>query len=261
VPESVSIRPESFSGDCGVMSCFAAVAQKSRIPFASVRRPPEDWLSDALDLHLGLSPCIIDFRPDQRARRNWRHRPLLRDRLFGSAAVTTPFLIGAIVVANLPRLYRWVGVAQATVMGALFLALGTLGWALAQQHWHLFLAAFASGAGWVAMGAAAVNALIAPWFTQRRPAALSMAYNGASLGGVIFSPLWIMLIATIGFKFAALADGGVMVLVIATLSVWVFSKTPEGLRQVADGGLAPPETGKTTPILPARGRSGEIASS
>ncbi|WP_341987778.1 MFS transporter [Azorhizobium sp. AG788] len=170
-----------------------------------------------------------------------------------SAAVTTHFLVGAIVVANLPKLYRWVGVAQATVMGALLLALGTLGWALAQQHWQLFLAAFASGAGWVAMGAAAVNALIAPWFTQRRPAALSMAYNGASLGGVIFSPLWIMLIATIGFKFAALSVGGVMVLVVVILSVWVFSKTPEGLRQVADGGLAPPLTGRTAPILPARG--------
>ncbi|WP_035715875.1 MFS transporter [Azorhizobium doebereinerae] len=170
-----------------------------------------------------------------------------------SAAVTTHFLVGAVVVANLPRLYRWVGVAQVTVMGALLLALGTLGWALAQQHWHLFLAAFASGAGWVAMGAAAVNALIAPWFTQGRPAALSMAYNGASLGGVIFSPLWIMLIATIGFEFAALAVGGVMVLVIAMLSSWVFSKTPGGLGQLADGGGAPPVTGSPMPILPERG--------
>ncbi|SHE75062.1 Cyanate permease [Kaistia soli DSM 19436] len=170
-----------------------------------------------------------------------------------SAAVTAHFLIGAIVVANLPGLYRWVGVAQATVMGALLLALGTLGWALAQQPWQLFLAAFASGAGWVAMGAAAVNALIAPWFVQRRPAALSMAYNGASLGGVIFSPLWITLIATIGFQFATLAIGGVMVLVVAILSVFVFSKTPEGLGQVADGGAAYPMTGRATPILPARG--------
>lgn len=169
-----------------------------------------------------------------------------------SAAVTTHFLVGAVVVANLPRLHRCMGVAQATVLGALLLSLGTLGWALAQQHWQLFLAAFASGAGWVAMGAAAVNALIAPWFIQRRPAALSMAYNGASLGGIIFSPLWIVLISIIGFEVATLLVGGVMVLVIALLSVWVFSKTPEDLGQVADGKVASASTERTTQTLPAR---------
>lgn len=157
-----------------------------------------------------------------------------------SAAVTVHFLVGAIVVANLPRFYRRFGVAQVTTAGAVFLALGVLGWALAQQQWQLFLAALVSGTGWVAMGAAAVNALVAPWFDRRRPAALGMAYNGASLGGVIFSPLWILLITQIGFGFAALAVGGVMVAMIALLSVYVFSKTPERLGQTADGGIASP---------------------
>ena len=41
------------------------------------------------------------------------------------------------------------------------------------------------------MGAAAINAIVSPWFVRTRPAALSMAYNGASIGGVIFSPLWV----------------------------------------------------------------------
>ncbi|MDB5661165.1 MAG: major facilitator protein [Cypionkella sp.] len=99
-----------------------------------------------------------------------------------SAAVTVHFLLGAGVVANLPRLYRCFGVTRITVAGASLLALGIAGWALAKQPWQLFGAAMASGAGWVAMGAAAVNALIAPWFSLHRPAALSMAYNGASLG-------------------------------------------------------------------------------
>lgn len=103
------------------------------------------------------------------------------------------------------------------------------------EPWQLFAAALASGAGWVAMGAAAVNALIAPWFILRRPAALGMAYTGASLGGVIFSPRWIALIAGIGFLPAALAVGGVMVAVVATLSVLVFRHTPESMGQRPDG--------------------------
>ncbi|MBT0779166.1 MFS transporter [Paracoccus sp. pheM1] len=152
-----------------------------------------------------------------------------------SAAVTMHFLIGAVVVANLPRLYRRFGVPVVTVLGAVLLALGIAGWALAVEPWQLLAAALASGAGWVAMGAAAVNALIAPWFILRRPAALGMAYNGASLGGVIFSPRWIALIAGIGFLPAALAVGGVMVAVVATLSVLVFRHTPESMGQRPDG--------------------------
>ncbi|MDQ1847597.1 hypothetical protein Q9299_04790 [Gemmobacter fulvus] len=45
-----------------------------------------------------------------------------------SMAVTVHFLVGAVVVANLPRLYRHLGVAQVTVLGAALLALGVLGW-------------------------------------------------------------------------------------------------------------------------------------
>ncbi|AMY70285.1 MFS transporter [Frigidibacter mobilis] len=156
-----------------------------------------------------------------------------------SAAVTVHFLVGAVVVANLPRLYRRLGVPQVTVLGAGLLALGVTGWALAAVPWQLFGAALASGAGWVGMGAAAVNALIAPWFSLRRPAALGMAYNGASLGGVIFSPLWITLIAGIGFAAAALAVGGVMVVAVALLAVLVFSRTPEAMGQHPDGAAAP----------------------
>lgn len=67
-----------------------------------------------------------------------------------SAAVTVHFLFGAGVVANLPRLYRRFGAPVVTVAGAALLAAGILGWALAAQPWQLFLAALASGAGWVA---------------------------------------------------------------------------------------------------------------
>lgn len=85
-----------------------------------------------------------------------------------------------------------------TVTGAVLLAVGVVGWSVADQPWHLFAAALLSEIGWVAMGAAAVNAITAPWFVRTRPEAVSMAYNGARVGGVIFSPLWVMLIALSG---------------------------------------------------------------
>ena len=152
-----------------------------------------------------------------------------------SAAVTVHFLVGAIVVANMPRLYRMFGVPAVTSIGAGLLAIGVAGWAVAIEPWHLFAAALLSGVGWVALGAAAINAIIAPWFVRARPAALATAYNGASIGGVVFSPLWVALIAALGFQWAAVAVGVTMVLVVWALAVLVFSKTPAGFGQSADG--------------------------
>ncbi len=154
---------------------------------------------------------------------------------FVSGAVTFHFLVGAAVVANLPKLYGRFGLPVITTAGALSLALGVLGWALAAQPWQLIAAAVFSGAGWVAMGAAALNAIVAPWFQRRRPAALSTAYNGSSLGGVLLSPLWAFLIAVLGFAPAALLVGTVMVALVWTLSASVFSKTPADLGQAPDG--------------------------
>ena len=152
-----------------------------------------------------------------------------------SGAVTLHFLAGTVVVANLPRLYRRIGIARTTTGGAALLALGVMGWAVARAPWQLYAAAVFSGMGWVTLGAAAVNALIAPWFVRRRPAALGVAYNGASVGGVVFSPLWVFVIAYAGFAQAALWVGLAMVAVIAVLSRKVFAATPQQLGQAPDG--------------------------
>ncbi|WP_196776317.1 hypothetical protein [Rhizobium etli] len=48
-----------------------------------------------------------------------------------STAVTLHFLVGAAVVANLPRLYRLMGIPVVTVTGAVLLAVGVVGWSIA----------------------------------------------------------------------------------------------------------------------------------
>ncbi len=172
-----------------------------------------------------------------------------------STAVTVHFLVGAIVVANLPALYRRFGLPAVTKGGAVVLALGVLGWALARAPWELLLATVLSGAGWVAMGAAAVNAIIAPWFVHKRPAALATAYNGASIGGVVFSPLWVAAIAAFGFPVAAAVIGGVMVVAIWLLADLVFSRTPQSTGQVPDGepaGAPSAAVAATAQALPGR---------
>jgi len=159
-----------------------------------------------------------------------------------SSTATIHFLVGAVVVANLPALYLRFGVPAMTRAGAAALGCGVLGWAIAKEPWQLFAAALLSGAGWAAMGAAAVNAIVTPWFVRTRPSALATAYNGASIGGVVFSPLWVTLIRWIDFAPAAAAIGSVMVAAVWILSYRVFSTMPAELGQSPDGdgsGVAP----------------------
>jgi len=152
-----------------------------------------------------------------------------------SGAVTCHFLLGAVVVANIALLHRRFGLVAVTRAGAIAAALGILCWALAREPWQLFAATLLSGFGWAATGAAAINAMVSPWFARRRPAALSSAYNGASVGGVVLSPLWVALIAGLGFAGAAAMVGGVMVLTVWWLSGRYFGRTPAAIGQLPDG--------------------------
>jgi MFS family permease len=152
-----------------------------------------------------------------------------------STAVTTHFLIGAVVVANLPALYRRFGLATVTKLGGLALAAGVIAWATAVAPWQLLAATIVSGAGWAASGGAAINAIVSPWFVRTRPAALSMAYNGASIGGVVFSPLWVAAIAGLGFPSAATVVGVVVALTIWVLADRLFSRTPQQMGIAPDG--------------------------
>jgi Major Facilitator Superfamily len=159
-----------------------------------------------------------------------------------STAVTVHFLTGAVAGGSLPAVYRRFGAAAASKAAALSLAAGILGWATASAPWQLFGAALLSGAGWAAMSAAAINGVVSPWFVRTRPAALAMAYNGGSIGGVVFSPLWVAAIDALGFPTAAAAIGLVMALAIWTLADLVFSRTPQQLGQTPDGDGAPVTT-------------------
>ncbi len=174
-----------------------------------------------------------------------------------STAVTAQFLIGAVAGANLPRIYRRFGVATVTKAGALSLAAGICGWALATAPWQLFVAASLGGAGWGAMSAVAINAIVSPWFVRARPGALAMAYNGGSIGGVVFSPLWVAGIDTLGFPIAAAVICAVMVLLMWLLADLLFSRTPQQMGLTPDGD-APgvPATSVTSPT--ARPRPGSL---
>jgi MFS family permease len=152
-----------------------------------------------------------------------------------SAAVSVHFLIGAVVAASIPKLYARFGLPSVTKVASVGLGAGVLGWAVAATPWQLFAAAAVSGAGWAAMSGVAVNAVVSPWFSRARPAALGTAYNGASFAGLILSPLWVTAILLAGFPQAAAIIGAITVVVTWWLARHYFARTPAAMGLGPDG--------------------------
>ncbi len=135
-----------------------------------------------------------------------------------STAITAHYLVGAFLITCLPDAYRRFGVGRVTIAGAVLAGAGAIAWASALQAWQLVPALLLSGAGWSAMSGAALNAMVAPWFEADRPKAISLAFNGASVGGLLFTPLWTALIADVGLSSAAFAVASATVGIVCPLA-------------------------------------------
>ena len=149
-----------------------------------------------------------------------------------SAAITTHYLVSSVLTAQLDHMHRRFGLLWVTRFGFTALSSGAIGWSLATQPWQLFLAATVTGTGWSATNAAAINAMVSPWFDQRRAIALSHAFNGSSVGGLVFTPLWVALIARLGFSGAASLFALVTMLVLWPLTGRYLGATPDGQPRV-----------------------------
>jgi MFS family permease len=114
------------------------------------------------------------------------------------------------------------------------LVVGMCGWSLAPSLWFLFVAAILSGAGWAATSGAAIIAMVSPWFERRRALALGHALNGASVGGVLFAPLWVALIAEIGFAPSVAVVGLVTLALLLPLARRYLRPTPRSLGVAPD---------------------------
>jgi predicted MFS family arabinose efflux permease len=161
-----------------------------------------------------------------------------------SLAITAHFLLSAIVIACLPDIHRRLGIARTTFLGAVATAAGLVLWSSSREPWQLFVAAIPSAAGWAMTSGAALNAIVARWFDRDRPMAIALAFNGASVGGVLFVPLWVYLIGSIGFLVA-----GCMVAVVACLCLRFLSKSPDDMGLAPDGDASPRQAQRPKPRL------------
>ena len=136
-----------------------------------------------------------------------------------SAASTFSFLLTSVLVIFTDDLLARIGLRALILCGLTALGASTVLLGLMQAPWQLYLAYALMSVGWTGMGSVVIATVLNAWFARRRGLALSLAFNGATFGGIILVPVLLALSGSIGFRSAMLA--ATIVMVVLTLPVVV----------------------------------------
>ena len=102
-----------------------------------------------------------------------------------SVPVTVYYVAGALLTALAGDLYERFGPRAVVSVGSIAMAAGIAALGLVTAPWQLYPVFLVMSVGWGSMSGAAINIILAPWFQRRRGLAVSLAFNGATLGGVL----------------------------------------------------------------------------
>jgi MFS family permease len=139
-----------------------------------------------------------------------------------SGASTMSFLLSNIFAMFTSELIARLGLRRLVLYGIAGLAASTTLLAVAREPWQLYVAMIAMSLGWTGMGTVVIASIVSAWFVRRRGLAISLAFNGASCGGVILAPLLVFSVQAIGFAAAMLIATAVMIVILLpVVLLWI----------------------------------------
>ena len=137
-----------------------------------------------------------------------------------SSAVTVYYLCSATWIMLVGDAIERFGPRRVVLVGTLAMAAGVLALTLARASWQIYPGFLVMSVGWACMSGAAVNAIVAPWFDERRGLAISLALNGSSCSGIFVTPFLVALTTRLGFQRGlAVAVTAMLVVMIPVLGV------------------------------------------
>jgi MFS family permease len=156
-----------------------------------------------------------------------------------SAPVTVYYVAGALLTTVIGDLYQRFGPRVVVAGGSVAMAGGLAALGVVTQLWQLYPVFLVMSVGWGAMSGAAINIILAPWWERRRGFVVSIAFNGATFGGVIIAPALIPLIGRLGFTRTLATGGLVLLVVLLAIAGGVMRRGPEALGLGPDGDPGP----------------------
>ncbi len=119
------------------------------------------------------------------------------------------------------------GARSVIILGAVCISVALIGIGLAKTLWIIYLCYGLMGFAYPAVGAAAISAILAPWFSKNFGGALGVALTGASLGGAVIPVMMVHLIHEFGFMRTMLSIGPLIFIVLVIVSmIGLINKPP-----------------------------------
>jgi predicted MFS family arabinose efflux permease len=147
-----------------------------------------------------------------------------------SGASTFSLLLANVLATFTDEFVRRLGVKRLALLGLAALAASTTLLAFAATLWQLYAAFILMSAGWIGMGTVVIATVLNLWFARRRGLAISLAFTGASSGGVVITPLLVLLVERFGFTTAMLIATAIMLAVLVPAIVaWVGPPSATGV--------------------------------
>lgn len=144
-----------------------------------------------------------------------------------SSASSLTFLLSNIFATFTNELIARLGSKRLILLGIAALSASTILLAFATNPWQLYVAFILMSLGWTGMGVVVIATIVSSWFVHRRGLAITIAFNGASCGGVIIAPLLLLLVEKIGFRAAMLTATMIMVVVLMpVVFAWIGPRQP-----------------------------------
>jgi MFS family permease len=158
-----------------------------------------------------------------------------------SGASTLSLLLGSLITIFTDEIVRRIGLKRLAFAGISCLAAAMALVAFASVPWQLYAAFALMSLGWVGMGTVIISALVGAWFVNRRGLAISLAFLGASSGGIVVTPLLVVLVTHAGFQTAMLIASAIMLAVLVPVTfAWIAPPSASAVVSGADTDQASP---------------------
>lgn len=149
-----------------------------------------------------------------------------------SIATSAFFLFGALLVAFFSDAMRAVGLRACLLGGLACMAVAAAAIGFVSSPLQLYITYAVLAFGWAGMSLGAVTNTLGQWFSARRGLAISLALNGASIGGVIGVPAMVIAVQAYGFATTMLAASILMVVIMLPAILFGIGQPPR--REQAD---------------------------
>ena len=149
-----------------------------------------------------------------------------------STATTFFYLFGAVLVAFISEAVRSFGPRNCLLGGVVAMAVAAALIGEVTAPWQLYAANALLALGWAGTSLGVITNTLGLWFDKKRGMAISLALNGASFGGIVGVPLLVTAIGSLGFSSAMMAAAATMLVLIIPV-ILIFVGRPPGRGGIA----------------------------